>query len=168
MRNSDGTISIVMPKMSLWYITYILAPQTQCNKFIADKFRQRFQCSYNNFLLLLNLTKQNKDFSWWHNAIDAVGRECLPLELLVLGALRYLGRGWTFDDLEEATSVSDEIHRVFFHIFIELGRTYLHNKFCNELQQHTKEMVEAGLNGCIGSVDATHIGLLHCPALRWN
>ena len=42
----------------------------------------------------------------------------VPLELLVLGSLRYLGRGWTFDDLEEATGISEESHRVFFRRFI--------------------------------------------------
>ena len=36
-----------------------------------------------------------------------------PIELLLLGTLRYLGRGWTFDDIEEATAISLEVHRVF-------------------------------------------------------
>lgn len=51
---------------------------------------------------------------------DAVGRDGSPLELLILGALRYLGRGWSFDDLEEATGISQEVHRRFFHLFIEV------------------------------------------------
>jgi hypothetical protein len=29
-------------------------------------------------------------------------------------------------------------------------------------------MEEAGLYGCVGSVDATHIGMLRCPYSRWN
>jgi hypothetical protein len=173
MRNSDGSINLITPKMSLWYITYIVDPQVDCKKFIY-KFRRRFRCSYSSFLLLLDLVRNHNDFSRWHNVSDAVGRECSPLELLLLGALRYLGRGWTFDDLEEATSISEEIHRVFFHIFIQWGRNFLYDKYIvtptnsNELKQHTKEMEEAGLNGCIGSVDATHIGMLRCPASRWN
>jgi hypothetical protein len=44
-----------------------------------------------------------------------------PIELLLLGTLRYLGRGWTFDDLEESTFITREVHRVFFHKFIEFG-----------------------------------------------
>jgi hypothetical protein len=44
MRNSDGSISLITPKMSLWYITYIVDPQVDCKKFI-DKFRRRFRCS---------------------------------------------------------------------------------------------------------------------------
>ena len=37
-------------------------------------------------------------------AKDATGKISSPLELLILGSLRYLGRGFTFDDLEEATA----------------------------------------------------------------
>jgi hypothetical protein len=33
---------------------------------------------------------------------DALQKESSPLELLILGALRYLGRGFTFDDMEDA------------------------------------------------------------------
>ena len=36
-----------------------------------------------------------------------------PVELLVLGSLRYLGCGWTFDDCEESTAIDKEVHRRF-------------------------------------------------------
>jgi hypothetical protein len=39
------------------------------------------------------------------------------MELLLLGSLRYLGRGWTFDDLAESTFVRRDVHRCFFHKF---------------------------------------------------
>ena len=48
---------------------------------------------------------------------------------MILGAFRYLGRGFTFDDLEEVTAISEEIHRCFFHQFIEVGSTALHKKY---------------------------------------
>jgi hypothetical protein len=41
------------------------------------------------------------------------------IELLVLGLLRYIGRGWTFDDIKEQTAISNEVHRLFFHTFID-------------------------------------------------
>mmetsp|Transcript_22844 Transcript_22844/g.49849 ORF Transcript_22844/g.49849 Transcript_22844/m.49849 type:complete len:89 (+) Transcript_22844:2536-2802(+) len=37
---------------------------------------------------------------------ECVGKESTPLELLMLGSLRYIGHGWTFDDLEESTDNS--------------------------------------------------------------
>ncbi len=44
-----------------------------------------------------------------------------PLELLLEGSLRYLGRGWTFDDIEKATTISRDVHRCSFHVFTRFG-----------------------------------------------
>jgi hypothetical protein len=154
IRDSDGNIQIINARSSSWYVTYVLHPQHDCNKF-NKKFRRRFRCDYSSYLLILDLVKQNDLFSRWHNKFDAVGRECSPIELLLLGTLRYLCRGWCFDDLEENTSISEEIHRVFFHIFIKWGHKQLYTNYVkmpqstDEMQGHTHEMVLAGLNGCI-------------------
>jgi hypothetical protein len=113
MRLADGTIGIITPKMSSWYLTYVVAPELGCKKF-NEKFRRRFRCSYQSYQIILSMVMDHQMFGRWHQTFDAVGRECSPMELLVLGALRYLGRGWCFDDLEEATSISEEIHRIFF------------------------------------------------------
>jgi hypothetical protein len=49
---------------------------------------------------------------------------------MVLRAFRYyLGRGWTFDDIEENTGISQETHRQFFHAFIEVRSTILYKKY---------------------------------------
>jgi hypothetical protein len=40
----------------------------------------------------------------------ATGDPATPLEILILGVLQYLGRGWTFDDLWENTGVHAEVH----------------------------------------------------------
>ena len=57
------------------------------------------------------------------------GANTSPLKLLILGSLLYLGRGYTFDDLEECTAISEEVHRVFFHQFIKIGSTILYEKY---------------------------------------
>lgn len=99
---------------------------------------------------------------------DAVGRNTTPLELLVLGALRYLGHGWTFENFEEATAVSKEVHRTFFGQFIEFGRTKLYEKYVifpttfEEAKGHMKEFVITGLPGALVSTDATHITMWNC------
>jgi hypothetical protein len=64
-----------------------------------------------------------------HEQEDATGRRGVPLDLLILGSLRYLGRGWTFDDLEEATGISEETHRAFFHSFCEVGARILFPRY---------------------------------------
>ena len=91
--------------------------------------------------------------------------ETTPLSLLLLTALRYLGRGWTFDDLSENTATSQETIRVLFHTFVDFGSTVLYTQYirpprnCNEAQQHTSEYTMACFPGAIGRTDATHIML---------
>ena len=82
---------------------------------------------------------------------------------MILGALRYTGRGWTFNDLEEATAISEETHRQFYHAFIQVGSTILFKKYVIEpinnvqSQDRMHEMKQSGLHGAIGSTDATHV-----------
>ena len=82
----------------------------------------------------------------------------------------YLGRGWTFDDIEENTGISQETHRQFFHAFIEVGSTILYKKYVRtptnplETEHHMFEMTQAGSGfpGCLGSTDATHVSIERC------
>jgi hypothetical protein len=81
----------------------------------------------------------------------------------MLVALRYLGGGFTFDDMEEATGISEEVHHTFFHQFITIGSTILFDKYVRtpvnkeEVSEHMDEFKMAGMNGAIASRDATHI-----------
>lgn len=61
---------------------------------------------------------------WQPGKTTANGTPCPPIELLVLTALRYLGRGWTFDDLEESTAISEEVTRTFANTFLQFGLMY--------------------------------------------
>jgi hypothetical protein len=60
-----------------------------------------------------------------------------PIELLVLGSPRCLGRGWTFDDLEENAGIGEEMFRRFFHKFIDFGSTALCNEFVVARHRHS-------------------------------
>jgi hypothetical protein len=86
----------------------------------------------------------------------------LLVELLLLGTLRYLGRGLTFDDLEKYRAISEETHRVFFHKFIDFGANILHPEMVQYptdrdqgFSNHVDEFYEGGFNGCGFSNDAT-------------
>jgi hypothetical protein len=132
------------------------------------KFRCRFRLPYDKFVELVAIAKEATDdkgnlyFRLWMSA-DMTGCESSPLELMILGALRYLGRGWAFDDIEEATAISEEVHRVFFHVFVKFGSEFLYNMWAkapttqDDVDGHVHEMRMAGMNGCVGSTDATHI-----------
>ena len=88
--------------------------------------------------------------------------------LFVLTFLRYLGRGWTLDDLQESTVINKETIWAFLLQFIEFGSTVLYNQHVSSLD--TSEIVKdceaeykhAGFPGCIGSADASHIIIERC------
>jgi hypothetical protein len=93
---------------------------------------------------------------------------------MLLGSLRYIGRGWTFDDIEEATAISEETHRRFLHAFLSIGSTILFDKYVvtpkndADAATHMQEMNKAGLHGAVGSTDATHIILEKCMKLTFG
>ena len=93
-----------------------------------------------------------------------------PSSLLLLDALRYLGRGRTFDDIEEARSINAEMVRQFFHKFIKYGSTALYDKYVVtpmtlEDAEARSCVCKAGFPGCVLSTDATHVALDNC--LHW-
>ena len=89
---------------------------------------------------------------------------------MILGSLRYLGCGFTFDDCEECTAISKEVHRTFFHEFIAFGSTTLFNRYvitpttAKEARDHLTEFEMAGMPGCVGSWDGTHVVHERCSA----
>jgi hypothetical protein len=91
-----------------------------------------------------------------------------PVELLLLGLLRYLGRGWTFDDIEEQTAILCDVHCAFFHNFIDFGSTthYLMHVLTlvnlAEAKSNISEYAEVGFPGCVGSSDCMHITTERC------
>lgn len=168
----------MIPTMSSWWILYVENPKPECKKW-SKKFRSRFRLPYSSFLDLLNmLTLDDTDIilsKWRPTArkssttpfphLHGSWKGCSPLALLLMGSLRYLGRGLTFDDLEECTFISRDVHRVFFHAFIKYGATKLYNMYV-KMPESIEELREcehayriAGFPGCIGSCDATHIPL---------
>jgi hypothetical protein len=168
-----GNLIPLDPKFTLWYSLYVSQPQVHKPKFLK-KFRRRFRLPYDKFVELVDICKEATDhdgnlyFQRWMSS-DCVGEQSSPIELMILGSLRYLGCGWTFDDIEEATAISEETHRQFFHVFVTFGGEYLFKKWViapstsSEVQNHAHEMNLAGMPGCPGSTDATHIIWHRCP-----
>lgn len=76
---------------------------------------------------------------------------------------RYLGRGLTFDDAYENCYISRETFRRFFHEFIKVGSDVLFQKYVKfptapeEIKSCRALYEMAGLDGAIGSTDATHV-----------
>ena len=170
--NEHGVQVPMNPKGTSWYLQYVVSPSLDSPKW-CSKFRLRFRMPYDQFQKLLDIAKttENEEGELWFRrwmSRDATGQESSPIELMLLGSLRYLGRGWTFDDIEEATCISLETHRQFFHIFIAFGRNFLYPLYVvapmnrEEAQEHLNEMAQAGMNGCLGSTDASHVLMEKC------
>jgi hypothetical protein len=134
---------------------------------MKEKFRRRFRLPYGNYLDLVDQCKSNEMFDRWCGK-KKNNKRSSPIELLLLGALRYLGRGWTFDDIEEATAISSYVHCAFFKKFIQFGSTVLypqhvcHPRTAQQSETHIHEFTLAGLPGCVGSSDCTHILVKRC------
>ena len=105
------------PKATYWYKYYVQFPNLECKAFNTS-FRLRFRLPYQSYLSLLRVVNSSDYFSRWNDESDTPNRGCRsPTSLLLLGSLRYLGRGWTFDDLAEVTGISEPLHCDFSQVF---------------------------------------------------
>ena len=155
------------PKKSNWWYNYVV--QMPRSKKQIKKFRRRFGISHKKWLSVMRWIREGNWFPKEEKP-DAIGFPGSPIELLVLGSLRYMRRGWTFDDLEEATFISEEKHRKFFHEFVKVMAENLFPMFVRppqteeEINSSRAEYNTAGMHGCIGSADATHVSILQMQA----
>jgi hypothetical protein len=124
----DGPLEIIPPEESCWYKFYVRNFYITEDTKLAKAFRNRFRLPYTQFLQLVEDIRSNNLFDRWCG-YKSNNKKVLPVELLLLGLLRYLGRGWTFDDCEESTAIDKDVHRTFFHVFLEFGSTFLYKKW---------------------------------------
>jgi hypothetical protein len=92
--DDNGNIVGLSPFQTTWYIIYVLSPRLELASF-HNKFRRRFRLPYEQSLALVADAKSSGYFDRWLSE-DATRSPSSPLEILILGALRYLGRGLTF------------------------------------------------------------------------
>ena len=157
--------------MTFWYSAYVRGGSTR-NLCQLNIFRRHFRIPYSEFKELLTELETAEMFCQWRpNNINADGDNVSTLPLLLLGALRYLGRGWTFDDIEEATAIGKETHRIFFYQFIDYGSKVLFDRYvifpttAAKARTHMHEYNIAGLPGTPCSMDATNVSMDKCPNL---
>lgn len=115
-------------RYSTWFRLYV-EHGNELSRSDRKQFRRRFCLPFEDWKLLVEKCKRNTKFERWTKS-DAAKVMCSPIQLLVLGSLRYLGRGWTFDDIAEATQIDEEVHRTFLHAFIDFGKYRTLRRLC--------------------------------------
>ena len=151
----------------MWYKFYVRNFYINQDVKLVKAFHNRFRLPYPQFLELVEDIRSNNLFDRWcgHKSNN---KKVLPVELLLLGSLRYLCRGWTFDVCEESTAIDKDVHRTFFNVFLEFGSTVLYKKWVltpvnlPKAMLNMKEYIVAGFPGCVGSSDCTHIVTDRC------
>jgi Plant transposon protein len=152
---------------SFWY-NFIRRDLSDMNSKDGKNFRLRFTVPYQVFQQLLTYAEE-----WFpQKEHDICGRETTPINLKLLGTLRMLGKGCSWDLLYELSGISGEVHRRWTHAFLakfskELYSIYVHGpRNSEELNTVTTLYAASGFPGCVGSTDCVHIRWDMCPS-QW-
>lgn len=105
------------PKTSDWYKWLFDTNSSDPEKFEGKRFRRKFRVPPAEILDLVDLIRED---GRWSEACDASGERSIPLEILVMGGVRVLGRAETFDTIAEMSYVSEPTVQRFFHHFTEV------------------------------------------------
>jgi len=93
-----GHVVFLLPRETLWHRVYCNDnAQLPVGSKLMIKFRRRFRMPHEEFRKLLADVEVHDLFSQWSRP-NCSGDPPSPIGLLLLGALRCLGRGLTFDD----------------------------------------------------------------------
>ena len=130
----------------------------------GKKFRLRFRVP---FVLFEAIVKDIRP-RYGIGPSDCKGRDAVTLELLVLGSLRFIATGCSFDTIEELTNVSDEKHRTFFrdyfsHWGVHAAKSIVKIPKTEDELRHVMGLYERHAHpGCIGSIDCVHLAWDRC------
>lgn len=137
---------------SCWY-KFLQRDLSDLNERDGKTFRLRFTVPYPLYQQLLVFAT-----NWFpQRRVDACGQELTPISLKLLGTLRILGKGCSWDLLYELSGVSAEVHRKWTLSFLakfseEMYPIYVHGPRNNdELNNVTSLYAACGFPGCVGS-----------------
>ena len=173
-RSMKARFSVQDRYESLFYTMYLDPERVQRDElhdedsYHGKKFRRRFRVPYSMFLDIVQDIKRANGLT--DARVDSCNEETVKTNLLVLGSLRIVASGAVFDLVEEATNVSEETHRVFFHTQFcvwgdRVSKEWI--KMPTEEEELRKIMYvyeKKGLPGCAGSIDCVHLIWDKCPA----
>lgn len=131
------------------------------------QFRLRFRLPFPMFTWLVDWTRTWYDLK--KKIVDVTGLQRIPIELLVLGVLRMLGRGTCLDGIYELSFVSKTTMQAFFHDWCSHVAMDLFHKHVvfptsdDDIYKSISAFEYLGFPGCIGSMDVVHVHWDMCP-----
>jgi Plant transposon protein len=153
---------------SCWY-KFLQRDLMDLNERDGKTFRLRFTVPFQLYQQLLGFAER-----WFpQRKVDACGKEVTPISLKLLGTLRILGKGCSWDLLYELSGVSAEVHRKWTLAFIAKFSTEMYSVYVygprnsEELNAVTSLYAACGFPGCVGSTDCVHIRWECCPSM-WS
>jgi hypothetical protein len=154
---------------STWY-TWFLNPVAREDillnptRMAAKEFKAAFRVSYARFEFLVDMAMT------WYDIFrrDARGIPCSSVHLLVLGVLHRLAHAYPASQLSMLSNISTEVHRRFFLEFVKEMWGQKDTWISIPGNEGDYNDVEGDYNsvgfpGCVGSIDAVHIGWNRCP-----
>lgn len=149
--------------VSLWFLKY-LSPSPMYNR---SHFRALFRVpmrlyrAFERELPLVEPLLLQKE--------DCTGRAGHPLHVKLVSALRRLGNGVSFADIDDQACMSIESQRQNFLLFLRAVRTRFGPRYLNreptalELQKISDAYGARGFPGCVGCADCMTIKWKNCP-----
>ena len=105
------------------------------------------------------------------NAQNSASRPSIPLEHVLMSVLRVAGRGWCFDDVEEASGIGRSTISAKYHTFVAQYVQDWYQQWVSmpDTPEGIKEVTDMyevqGVPGAVGSIDCVHRAWRRCP---WN
>lgn len=146
--------------VSAWFRFYLSPTPTYNRTHFRTRFRVRMP-SYRALERELSVVEPRL-----LQRADCAGRAGHPLHVKILCALRRLGNGTFFQDLDDQGCMSVESQRQYFVLFLPAVRDHFCPRYLNreptalELQQISDAYAYCGFPGCVGCVD--------CMTIKWK
>ena len=146
-----------------WSVYMSQGPHSDDKSREGKEFRKRFRVPWSLYDDLLKRIRSDDRLSILRTKKDGLGREGIPMEILVLICFRLLGRYPLLDELTELTKVSQASISRYFDVFCRVYSDIIFPEVVRvpqsdeEVHNSMYPYERAGLPGCIASLDCVHV-----------
>ena len=130
VRDGDGYLRVITPYDTMWYLKYV-KEDTRIES-LLKKFHHMFRLHHATFIEIVNDMSEHPIFEAWTKC-NTYRSPPYELYLLLIGVLRYFGKGCTFDNIEECTAISRETNQRCFHKHLDYGSDIIQYKHVTSL-----------------------------------